>query len=267
MSPQFALDESGNVVAAVDCPERAATPRFECPHCYGEMSLAGGSRTQYVRHFRHTGESCYEYPNRKAQDEYHAVATRDIAADLRAAEWAGDVEEDCRPGRKNPDVRFRCDGFEFVVEMQTRPIGADDVVERTRQNTDEGFWRVWLFHDSVFDDAPLEETRPEFLTAQQGWFSMLTESGGCDVWMPLYGPTQMQVGVLGSEWWLHLYSDMNVGRPKRTVAAGKPEPFVGREGEQLAASARTVRTFDGLGADGDGEGAEGSGGSGQRGLV
>lgn len=262
--PQFALDEASNVVAAVDCSERVATPEFECPRCYVPMTLAGGPHTQYVRHFRHTGESCYEYPDRRSQNEHHAVSTRDIAADLRAVGWAENVEEDCRHTRENPDVRFRCEGFEFVVEMQTRPIGADDVVERTHANTDEGFWTIWLFHDSVFDDAPLDETRPEFLTAQQGWFSMLTEDGSTDVWMPLYGPTQMQVGPLGSEWYLHLYSDMNAGSPERTVAFGKPKPFVGRGGEQLAASARTVRAFgDSVGPSEENE--ESSGG--QRGLV
>jgi hypothetical protein len=270
VSPQFALDESSTVVAAVECPERAASPRFTCPSCYGELAIAGGPRTEYIRHFRHENgtEACYEYPDRRGQNEHHAVATRTIADDLRAREWAEDITEDCRPDQRNPDVRFHCEGVEYAVEVQASTLSAEDVVERTQYYTDEGIHTFWLFHDSLYDDAPLDETHPEFLPAQQGWFSMLVEDGGSDVWVPLYGPTQATMGVLGNAWHLRLYSGMNAGRPERTTATNKPTPFIGRDGLLLAAGEQTVRSFGEIGDDsGESISAQEESSGSQRGLI
>ena len=264
MSPQFALDESGSVVAAVDCTKRPASPDYTCPSCYGDMSLAGGPHTRYVRHFRHTGRSCYEYPNRKAEGEHHRHSAEEIVVGLIRSEWAHNVEPEYDTGTRRADVYFQCDGVEYAVELQVSSLGADKLRERTRDHTDAGLHTIWLFHDSLYDDAPLDETRPEFLTAQQGFFSMLVGSGGCDVWMPLYGPTQVTSGVLGNAWHIYLYEDMNAGRPSRTTATNKPEPFVGRDGLKLAAGADTLRAFGSLLEDSE-ESSENGGG--QRGLV
>lgn len=243
MCPQFALDEGGNVVAAVDCEKRVAPPEYTCPSCYGDMSLAGGPRTQFVKHFRHTGKSCFEYPNRHSPGEHHDTSQETIVRDLENAPWASGVEKEYYTGNRRADVFFRSDGVEYAVEIQASGLSAEKLRERTRDHTDAGVHTLWLFHDSLYDDAPLDETRPEFLTTQQGWFSMLVEEGGTDVWMPLYGPTQVTMGILGNAWHIYLYEDMNAGRPSRTTATNRPTPFTSRGGLKLAAGEKTLRSF------------------------
>lgn len=219
---------------------------YQCPNCDGEMTLAGGSLTQFVPFFRHKpGEACHEYPDRQGEGEIHEDAKCQIEANLREIDWATDVDTEHLTGSAKPDVFFRCDGIKYGVEIQVSSITATELLERTRARTEEGIHTLWLFHDSLYADVAPSESTLRFLTGQQAWRSMLTEEA-CEIWIPIYGPTFVTRGVLGSAWHVSLYDDMNAGRTTRTTATNKPVPFTGRDGLLLAVGERTSKYFQSL---------------------
>jgi hypothetical protein len=162
------------------------------------MAVAGGKATQYKKHFRHTGESCHEYPSGE-ETEAHIEGKHEIAETLRSDEDIDDVEIEHEMDGGIPDVHFTTDGDAYSVELQVSHISLRDLRQRTKDRTRNGLYTVWLFHADHYDTRKTSRNGNEYVEFKTGEMAYIDAvSGSTDsesVWLPYYETDGRAIGT------------------------------------------------------------------------
>ena len=139
-----AIDEYGNRLYSFDLGERPEQ-LLMCPECGSQVIFKKG--TLKIAHFAHKPNSDCYYGT--GESEAHMLMKKNFYEKLKRKHPALDVViEDGTFNRRRADLSIRGKAKNVVVEFQASKITTEEIIERTMDYNNQGFYVLWIFHIS-----------------------------------------------------------------------------------------------------------------------
>lgn len=161
----FALNDQDEVVQA---SEAVKQQDYFCLECRGLLRLRSGQIRQ--GHFYHVrpNDSC----------RMHQKSLKHLQVQWRLLQLLG--QEECQLECRFPQVNRIADcvwlSEKIIFEVQCSPIPSEEVLQRNRDYSSQGYQVVWLLHDSCFNQVRLSAAEHALATSPH-YFTDIDRNG------------------------------------------------------------------------------------------